>query len=48
MIYGIDWHDLDQWTDRDGNVYRGAGPFQRRPLRVLRRKLAHWWAVACR
>ena len=34
----------DAWADRDGTVYTGDGPYLRRPLRVLRRKV-NLWAV---
>ncbi|MGD9530023.1 hypothetical protein [Pseudonocardia sp.] len=44
LDYGRDDPDTDQWCDRDGTVYRGRGLFERRPLRWLRRKVAHWWA----
>ncbi len=40
--YGRDYLDTDLWLDRDGTVYTGAGPYQHRPLRRLRRAL-RWW-----
>lgn len=36
--YGRDYI-TDWWCDRDGRVYRGAGPYQHRPLRRLRRAM---------
>lgn len=39
LTYGRDWPGSDAWTDRDGAVYFGDGPFLNRPWRRLRR----WW-----
>jgi hypothetical protein len=40
--YGKNWPGLDSWCDVDGTIYVGRGPFERRPLRLLRRKVGHW------
>jgi hypothetical protein len=48
LPYGRDWPDLDLWADRDGTIYDGRGPFERRPSRWARRKAAHLTAVISR
>ena len=40
--YGRVQPDADLWVDRDGNVYRGDGPYRNRPLRRLRRAVSRW------
>jgi len=48
LPYGNDWPDSDAWLDEDGVIHHGPGPYQDRPLRVVRRKINHLLVVARR